>query len=299
MGALYSYVRLMRPATMITSLADVFLGFAIAGMVVDFYKMETYFKNYEISSILHIVFVSAGLFAGGVVLNDYFDFENDKKNNPHRPLVAEKLSIHGVLLLAIVLNVGSVAYAFFNSLLTGCIALLISLLSLLFNKHAKKTEWGIFNWAGCRAGNTMLGMSVLSSSIYSYWYILGIHFIYLLSISILVKSNENNNNKKSSETGFLLYLFLLVGFLHLGLHPKFNFTYSSPFLLLFVLYTLPWFLKTLKNPETTIFNRNKNNFSGLVLLEAALTAGFADILTGLMLLALLPLSIYVKRIFPQ
>jgi hypothetical protein len=214
-------------------------------------------------------------------------------------LIAEKLSIHGVLLFAIVLNFASVAYAFFYSILTGVIALLLSLLSLLFNKHSKKTEWGIFNWAGCRATNTMLGMSVLSSSIYSYWYIIGIHFIYLLSISILVKSNENDNHKKSSETGFLLYLFLLIGIIHLGLQPKYNFTYSSPFLVLFVIYTLPWFLKTLKNPETAIYNKNKNNFSGLVLLEAALTAGFADAFTGIMLLALLPISNFLKRIFPQ
>ena len=63
----------MRPANIVTSVADVLAGIAISGYLAN----ENFSATY-ISSILLLSISTIGLYGGGVVFNDVFDAELDK-----------------------------------------------------------------------------------------------------------------------------------------------------------------------------------------------------------------------------
>ncbi|MBT8235939.1 MAG: ubiquinone biosynthesis protein UbiA, partial [Bacteroidia bacterium] len=73
------FLRLMRPANLPTAGADILAGAAIAGAVST---QIPFTLNTAISDLLLLFFSSVSLYAGGVVLNDYFDADLDALERP-------------------------------------------------------------------------------------------------------------------------------------------------------------------------------------------------------------------------
>ena len=74
---LLALIRFVRPANLVTSAADILTGAVIAG------------------STTHLAFLigaSVSLYAGGVVLNDYFDRHVDARERPERAIPAGLVS---------------------------------------------------------------------------------------------------------------------------------------------------------------------------------------------------------------
>ena len=67
------YLELMRPANVATALADVLAGYAVAGLG-------------NPRALPWLLLSTACLYAGGVVLNDFFDRDVDRLERPERPI---------------------------------------------------------------------------------------------------------------------------------------------------------------------------------------------------------------------
>ena len=69
---------LTRPANLVTAIADVLAGMAIAG----------YFRVYDPAPapVGWLALATVGLYGGGVVFNDVFDAELDAVERPERPI---------------------------------------------------------------------------------------------------------------------------------------------------------------------------------------------------------------------
>jgi len=78
---LRGYLRLARPANLPTAAADIFAGAAIAGII-------SYSEPISMSymPLVYLVFSTIFLYAGGVALNDVFDYELDAVERPERPI---------------------------------------------------------------------------------------------------------------------------------------------------------------------------------------------------------------------
>jgi 4-hydroxybenzoate polyprenyltransferase len=63
----------MRPANIITSIADVLAGIAISGFL-----SQSDFSKHNISLLILLCISTIGLYGGGVVFNDVFDSDLDK-----------------------------------------------------------------------------------------------------------------------------------------------------------------------------------------------------------------------------
>ena len=117
---------------------------------------------------LLLLLSSVCLYWAGMVFNDYFDIEQDKRERPFRPLASGRVALSvalriGLLLLA--LGVGFAALADLDSgglrwrSLPLAAALVIAI--LLYDSWFKRTWAGpACSWGSCRFFNILLGLSV-------------------------------------------------------------------------------------------------------------------------------------------
>lgn len=161
---IYAYLQLVRLPNLFTAMADVTMGFLF---VRGFDPGRSYSLHPGDGRLLILLMLaSASLYAGGVVLNDVFDYLQDLEERPSRPLPSRRVSLAaarrlgvGLLALGVVLGwgvatwVGLMRPAVVVSLLAACI--------VLYDLWAKPTPFGPLAMGGCRMLNVLLGMSML------------------------------------------------------------------------------------------------------------------------------------------
>ncbi|HEY9771430.1 MAG TPA: hypothetical protein V6C71_23545, partial [Coleofasciculaceae cyanobacterium] len=84
----------------------------------------------------------------------------------------------------------------------------------------------------------------------------------------------------------------------LGVLPEYTLSITLPFLALFIVLVLPAFIKAAVKPSPELIQTAvKAGVLSLIVLDATIAAGFANWLYGLSVLALLPLSRFLGRMF--
>lgn len=119
------YIEIIRPFTSFLSAFGVFVGAAVAGSGLGL-------------PLIFAVIASFMISGAGIILNDYYDIKIDKINAPERPLPSGRLKKKSALLFAAALFVAGIGLAFtINSYCLG-IAILNTLLELLYAKKLKQ-----------------------------------------------------------------------------------------------------------------------------------------------------------------
>ena len=90
MKKLIACLQLMRPANIVTSFADILVGFSIIMMSQQYLQPG---QNMHLFNMLGLLLLAtAGLYGGGVVINDVCDTELDKIERPERPIPSGRIS---------------------------------------------------------------------------------------------------------------------------------------------------------------------------------------------------------------
>ena len=134
----FAVLQLMRPANIITAIADIFAGVAIAGFLIpEIWDQEL------IIQILLLIISTAGLYSGGIVFNDIFDLKQDKINRPERVIPRGRVGLTEAKILGTSLFAIGLSSAFLVSTISGIIATSIMLLALSYDKYTKhhKENW--------------------------------------------------------------------------------------------------------------------------------------------------------------
>ena len=191
-----TWLQLMRIPTVFTALSNILCGYLIA------HKLTPAELRQEIDLWLLLI-SSAGLYLGGMVLNDVFDAALDAVERPERPIPSGRISrraaaIFGSLLL--IIGVGCAAAVGMGSLL---IAALIVAAVLLYDGYLKSTFAAPLGMGTCRFLNLMLGASA-ATTITSVWQTTPMTVatglgIYIIGVTVFAK----NEAGKSSSTGLL------------------------------------------------------------------------------------------------
>ena len=162
---LLSWLRLCRAPNVFTALADVSMGYFLARQAMD-----------EIGVFACLAGASACLYMAGMVLNDVFDVEVDRKERPFRPLPSGQIGLatarvfgFGLLLVGIVLGAASGYATLGNHSLEfpwrgGAIAMLLAGSVLLYDGFLKKTPLGPLGMGLCRHFNVLLGLSAATAA---------------------------------------------------------------------------------------------------------------------------------------
>ncbi len=287
-SVLKGYLQLMRPANLPTAAADIFAGAALAGVLS---------ASFPLGFLVCLVFASVFLYAGGVVLNDVFDLEVDQLERPERPIPSGLIPLKSAALFGILLLIIGIVLAFLVNQRSGFIALGLAFSIVLYDGYSKKNGFlGPLNMGLCRGLNLILGMSILGEI--NHWYYALIPLTYIFAITLISRGEVHGNNKTHIIWAGILYAMVISAVLTIVMKETTNFWQTIPFLLLFAFLVFKPLLKAyqLNSPER-IKKAVVAGVLSLIVLDAAIAVGFSVWWYGILLLLLLPLSIFLSKLF--
>ena len=299
MSKLVAYLQLMRPANIVTAIADIMLGYAASGALLSLSLWENGFDSNNLYLLGWLVLSTIGLYGGGVVFNDVFDADLDRVERPERPIPSGKATVTGAATLGGLLLAGGILAAWQVSGISAVIALTVALLALLYDWKGKHHPvFGPINMGSCRGGNLLLGVSAIPAALSSLWFIAFIPIIYIAAITMVSRGEVHGGNTTALKGAALMYAIVFAGIISLALLPQFNLLYSLPFLLLFAFIIFPPLFRAMPAREPKkIIKAVKAGILALIVMNASIAAGFAGWQYGLVVLLLLPISMYIARNF--
>nr|CAA9290688.1 Aromatic prenyltransferase 1, UbiA family [uncultured Armatimonadetes bacterium] len=285
-GRLRAYVQLMRPPNVVTAGADVLAGYAASGRPVD-------------PALLCLFLATTCLYAGGVVLNDVFDAPLDAVERPERPLPSGRASVRGAAALGAVLLTAGIGAAFLISLTSGVLAALIAACAVLYDAWGKhRPVFGPINMGTCRGLNLLLGVSAVPALVAERWYLALIPVAYIAAITAISRGEVHGGTRRTGLLALILLGLVLIALPLLALTPGFLLLPLAPFLAFFAWRVVPPFWRAYREPSPDrLRTAVKAGVLSLIVLDAALAAGYAGPLYGIVVLSLLLVAGALARRF--
>jgi 4-hydroxybenzoate polyprenyltransferase len=299
MNKITAHIRLMRPANIITAIADILAGFAVAGAAINILPLNGSAVAPFLPHLLWLCLSTIGLYGGGVVLNDVFDAKLDQKERPERPIPSGYASVKSASILGFGLLVLGVLAAWQVFLISGLIALTIALLAVLYNYHGKhQLIFGPVNMGLCRGGNLLLGMSAVPAVLQELWFLGLIPVIYIAAITMISRGEVHGGNRKALQGGIFMYSIIILAILFLSGFSDVAWWQVLPFILFFSYLIFPPLLVALREQEPKYIGKAvKAGILSLIVLNASIASAFAGWEAGLLILILLPASILIAKNF--
>lgn len=299
MSSIIAHLRLMRPANIITAIADIMAGFAVSGAAVQVFSSELQGVPQLLNSLLWLILATVGLYGGGIVFNDVFDAELDKKERPERPIPSGKASVLSASILAGFLFIIGIVAAWQVSTLSGVIAIIVAALAILYNAWGKhQLVFGPVNMGLCRGGNLLLGVSAIPGALQEMWYLALVPVIYIAAITMISRGEVHGGNRKAILGGGAMYGIIIFAIIILAFLSEIPWWQVMPFVLLFAYLIFRPLYKALKEMQPKFIGKAvKAGVLSLIVLNAALASVFAGWIYGLIVLLLLPVSILIAKKF--
>jgi 4-hydroxybenzoate polyprenyltransferase len=300
MNKVTAHIRLMRPANIITAIADILAGFAIAGAATQALPLnESRALGPLLPSLFWLGLATIGLYGGGVVFNDVADAKLDKTERPERPIPSGKASVMSAGILAACLLLLGIGAAWQVSVLSGLIALSVAALAVLYDFWGKHQHlFGPVNMGLCRGGNLLLGVSIVPAIVQEMWFLGLIPVIYIAAITMISRGEVHGGNRRALQGGLYMYGFIILAILLLSAVAGSAWWQVVPFILLFSYLIFPPLLNALRKQEPKLVGKAvKAGVLSLIVLNASIASAFAGWELGVLVLVLLPLSVWVARSF--
>ncbi|WP_432710043.1 UbiA-like protein EboC [Pedobacter sp.] len=283
------YIRLMRPANVVTAVADVLAGIAVSGYLLG---------SANVMPMIVLCISTIGLYSGGIIFNDVFDVELDKIERPERPIPSGLISVKEASVFgAVFFALGVVAASFCNPA-SFILSILILIACLTYNKWLKHDRLlGPLNMGLCRGLNLLLGVSILPSQLQEWWFLAIIPILYIASITMISSGEVHGGSKKSLYLAAFLYL-IVISFVLFISNAKGNLVMAFLFLLPFTWMIFDPLIKAIQQPiGPNIGKAVKAGVIALILLNATLASAFGNWQIAIIIIILLPLSLLLGKKF--
>ena len=216
---LIAYLRLLRITAVFTAMSNILAAHFIATQ-----------GQFAWGLLFQLLAISSLLYSAGMVLNDCFDLELDRRERPARPLPSGAIPIHhawwlGWLLLGLALLI-----AIWSGTTVFALTSLLAVLIIAYNAYFKNTLFASLNMAACRYFNWILGLSVSELSINAYLLPLPV-LIYIYALTRVSQIETRADSKRPliiCMVGMGLVVGLTVAFYFLSV-------YTNPWMLVFLL----------------------------------------------------------------
>ena len=273
------YLQLVRLPGIFTAFSNVLIGY--------FFSFSF---NSEIIFLPYLLATSGMLFCSGMIFNDYFDYNLDKKERSFRPLPSGKISKHNALLIGFIfLILANISASFlgFDSLI---ISLILSCIILFYNLKLKSISFlGLFNLSLIRMLNILLGFSIIGISFEFIQYLLPLG-IFVVGISILAKNEIKSNLVIYKKLNKIIIIITIASVSILVIN---NFQFESLlFLGLFsFLSVYSLFFKKIQNQITV-------QLLSIILLDSILISFFVPLEFSILVsLLILPAYVISKKLY--
>ena len=273
------YLQLVRLPGIFTAFSNVLIGY--------FFSFSF---NSEIIFLPYLLATSGMLFCSGMIFNDYFDYNLDKKERSFRPLPSGKISKHNALLIGFIfLILANISASFlgFDSLI---VSLILSCMILFYNLKLKSILFlGIFNLSVIRMLNILLGFSIIGISFEFIQYLFPLG-IFVVGISVLAKNEIKSNLVIYKKLNKIIIIITIASVSILVIN---NFQFESLlFLGLFsFLSVYSLFFKKIQNQITV-------QLLSIILLDSILISFFAPLEFSILVsLLILPAYVVSKKLY--
>lgn len=291
---LLGYLRLMRPANILTAVTDIMAGIAISG----FFLTGAYGDTQSILQFVCLIFATIGLYGGGVVFNDVFDAKLDRVERPERPIPSGVISRTEAIVLGAYLLVLGILAAFSVGELPGGIALGIAVAALVYNKWGKHNNLlGPLNMGLCRGLNLLLGMSILPDALAKYGWVAVIPILYIAAITMISRDEVHGGSKRPLMLAAAGYSFVIIAILVMA-QRNHKIIDVIPFIIVFIYLIYKPLIKAINEPiGPNIGKAVRGGIIGLIAMNAAWAAAFVSFPYALLVLCFLPVSIFLSKVF--
>jgi 4-hydroxybenzoate polyprenyltransferase len=300
MRHLLPYAQLVRLPNTFTAMADIFLGALATGLFLQRWYV-----------LLCLLGASTMLYWSGMIWNDYFDLDQDRKERPGRPLASGRVSLRAAALLASGLMVGGLLMALLagirieeNGLVlrwgSFAIAAVLVIAIFLYDGILKATFAGPILMGLCRSLNILLGLSILGASIpFSGWLIALIIGVYIGGVTWFARTEARVSSQPMLiGAAIAMLVSLLLALTVPALQAKDGYYPSNlfPYLLaLFGCYLGVAVIAAIRRPDPSrVQPVIQRAILGLVVLDALFASAFVGTL-GLLLVVLLIPGLFLGR----
>lgn len=287
------YLRLIRPANIVTAIADILAGIAISGFFINFT-----FNQDKVYPVLLLCLSTIGLYGGGIVFNDVFDAKLDAAERPERPIPSGLITTREASLLGGLLLIGGIVSAALVSYLSGILALSIALASLFYDKYGKHHSFfGPLNMGICRGLNLLLGISIVAAALNEWFPLAAVPVMYIYSITMISRGEVHGGNRKSLFTAAALYLTVLGLILYISIINE-----QLLWTLIFLVFLAWMIFRPLLNAVREPIGKNigmavKAGVISLIIMDAAWAAAFNSFWAAAIIILLLPVSLWLAKVF--
>jgi 4-hydroxybenzoate polyprenyltransferase len=288
------YLILVRLPNLFTLPSNILVGFVIASSL----TLTSYVQ------VLLLVTISILLYCVGLILNDLFDYNIDKKERPDRPLASGKVSRRAAIGLVTAFSALALGLSLIVSIPTLVTSSLLFVLIFGYDKFLKKTKAGPFTIAAARVINVMLGASVDFGHIGSFpqliilTFVLTITFVYVCLIGFISRYEIHGfpkNTKLFLIPIIIVAIISLIAFFSLMGFFKYE---CLIILALFSFIMARTFYKIHKQDSSGIQRIVQNMILSIIVLDSTFLSGIRGIEIGLVVLVLLaPLLILARKMY--
>ena len=289
----------MRPANIITAIADILAGAAVAVTAPKLRDGTWESCHHAHIAALWLVMATVGLYAGSIVFNDIFDSRLDQLERPERPIPRGDVSVRQATILAVCLLFIAILAAGQVAGVSVGLACSIAILALVYNAWGKHQKIiGPLNMGLCRGGNLLLGISCCPRTLAVWWFISLIPICYVSAITIISRGEVHGAHRSVLWGGISLYTAAVIGLLWLALALATAILPILLFISLFSYYVYRPLVRALHEHEARYVRQAvKAGVLGIILLDATLVAIFAGWPYGIMVALLLPASQQMAHYF--
>jgi 4-hydroxybenzoate polyprenyltransferase len=281
-----AYLELLRPANVVTALADVLAGFALAGLGPR-------------DALPWLLAATACLYAGGVVLNDVFDRHVDRLERPERPIPSGRVSTAAGAVLGGALLLSGIGLAAQANQTAMFVAVAIAALVLFYDAEAKKhIQTGPVTMGACRGMNLLLGIAARPAALAAAWPIAAIPLLYIAGVTTLSRGEVHGGQRRTATVALLSlsagWLLLAAFAVFFGEHPLLG----SIVALALAWRVFPPFWHARQSPSPEVIRAAvRRGVLSLVLVDATIGAACAGPLWAALILATGLVAAALARLF--
>jgi len=287
------YLRLIRLPNVFTTPSNILAGY--------FAAVTTAPAEADGVQLIALMVSSGLLYIAGIVLNDYFDIEIDKKERPSRPLPSGKISKGYALTIAIVALLIANIIALVVGPISLAISLALTLLIIAYDYQLKYTVIGPFAMGGTRFLNVIFGASPVLLYIDNHSVAIvaaaaSSLFFYVSSITILSKK-EVGNERPNSTLVILIVFGVILAIVPLGVLLQLEWTFLLN-LSIFAAVIIVTFRQYIAKEVLSVQKAVRNMVISIIILDSVFVTGTAGLPNGLATLLLIaPVVVLAKKLY--
>jgi 4-hydroxybenzoate polyprenyltransferase len=304
-GKLRQYLLLVRLPNVFTTPSNILVGYLATTPPAEA-------NGFHLAALM----VSSGLlYIAGVVLNDYFDVEVDRRERPSRPLPSGSISKERAMSIALIALAAANAIALAVSPASLAVSAALTAAIIAYDYRLKRSPAGPFAMGSTRFLNVILGASpALSAAVASggravpvpgIWaaaiFAATSLFVYIIAIMILSKK-EVGNEKPNTSAAFSI-IFAMIASIALAdiflLQLQWVFLINLMIFAAVIVATYKRLIITESSPDSNpVQQAIKNMVISIIILDSVFVSGMAGFSYGMATLVLIaPAILLAKKLY--